>query len=131
VENCVLFPPSGIVKASKLGGVPVFLTSAAPGQLAVDAFDLYYDDGKLAALSKLGGLPWTLAGAEGGALAVDDAYVYLVSAPGIVRVPKLGGASELVAVDPRASAIAVDSRNVYWLDFGVSDGELVALTKPR
>jgi hypothetical protein len=131
VENCVLFPPAGIVKVSKLGGVPVFLTTLAPGALAVDATNLYFGDGaSLEALSKLfGGIAVPLAHQAAGPLAVDASYIYWVAAPAILRTPKLGGATKTLYTDANAQAIAVDAKSVYWLDFGIDDGAVLSLPK--
>jgi hypothetical protein len=133
VENCVLFPPQGIVRVSKLGGVPLFLSTAAPGALAVDATNLYFGANQsLATINKLvGGVPWPLAEGAAGPVAVDDRYIYWIASPNLQRTAKLGGATTTIATDARAQAIAVDAHNVYWLDFGITDGAVLALPKPR
>jgi hypothetical protein len=132
VVNCVMFPPQGIAKVSKLGGVPVFLSTEAPGALAVDATSLYFGAGSTVyALDKFfGGLPLALSSQPGGAIAVDDRFVYFTTSPGIARVLKLGGATQTLTADPNAQGLALDPHSVYWLDFGIADGELLSLAKP-
>ncbi len=64
-----------------------------------------------------------------GALAFDDSYVYWVDAVTvgtIMRAPKGGGPSIVIARDTQPIAIAVDAKAVYWSDEG---GHIMKLEK--
>ena len=91
------------------------------------AIDLVHDDANVywlanekavRAVSLTGGAPRTLATSPmpmpGGALAIDAAYVYYASVAGLARVPKSGGASEIVTAHMPKWAIAVDATRVYF-----------------
>jgi hypothetical protein len=66
-------------------------------------------------------------------LALDDAYLYFTdsaqtpNAASVNRVPKTGGAVEMVAVATDPWGIYVDAHSVYWMEFGA--GELMKVDK--
>ena len=64
-----------------------------------------------------------------GPMALDDTYVYWaddLSVGTIQRVPKAGGATEIVARDPNPTAITVDAKAIYWAD---AQGNIMRLAK--
>lgn len=133
VMNCVFFPPAGIQKVSKLGGVPWFISSESPGQVAIDATNVYFATWqKVATVNKiLGGLSVPLSNAPGsGPIAIDTWNVYFATSPGISRVSKLGGATQAVNAEAAAQGLALDATHVYWSDQGATDGRILSLPKP-
>ncbi|HEX7602646.1 MAG TPA: hypothetical protein VF316_13610 [Polyangiaceae bacterium] len=62
-----------------------------------------------------------------GLVAADALGVYTTSDAGVVRVPRDGGPTVLVALEQYPTAIAVDDTRIYLLAF---NGALVAVAKP-
>lgn len=113
------------------GGICVIGTTGDPsGEGEIRGFTL---DGSLAYFTN-GGSVWSVAKAGGSStqiasklnftpasaasISVNDGFVYLGAQPGIVRVPKGGGASTPIATIPLGElrSFAVDDANVYWIE---------------
>ncbi len=115
----------GAAMAACQPGAPAVVLATGPNSqnlgIAVDDTDVYWsgsDVGLVQKVSKMGGAPVTLAmpvGARG--LALDDAFVYWASDAGIGRVPKAGGAPQMLgAATGYPWFIAVDDTTAYWTD---------------
>lgn len=61
-------------------------------------------------------------------VAVDDAYVYCANEGGdtVSRVPRAGGATEILATSPMPVGITVDAVAVYWSTYA---GQVFRLAK--
>lgn len=60
-------------------------------------------------------------------LATDASFVYFADAAGIARLPKTGGKARPVMTTPKAvTALAVNEKNLYWMDGGF-DGTLARI----
>jgi hypothetical protein len=118
------------------GGATVTLTSTAvvPGELAIDATNVYWDTGSdtggdaFFTVPKAGGAVTQVLGYDNfdfpSSLAVDGQNLYWGNAltSGILKTPKATGASVTnLAPSSTNSALAVvlDSKNVYWTAGGV------------
>jgi hypothetical protein len=100
--------------------------------IAVDGTDVYWtgaETGLIQKVSKLGGAPVTLATTSNPrGLALDDAYVYWAADGGIARVPKAGGAPEMLgAATGFPWFIAVDDTSAYWTTY--TGGDLMRVPK--
>jgi hypothetical protein len=131
-ENCVLFPPQGIFAVSKLGGLPVVVSTDAPGALGADgAFVYWVEGGVVEAQPRLGGLPVPLysTGDWGVFGALDATSLYLQVGETIARVPKIGGSARTIwKGDFAPNAIAVDGGHVYF-DGGYPTGAVYSLRR--
>ncbi|MGZ3406411.1 MAG: hypothetical protein ACXVAN_08195, partial [Polyangia bacterium] len=79
-ENCVLFPPQGVFAVSKLGGLPVVVSTDATGGLFADGVYVYWlADGLVKAQPRFGGLPRVLYDTHdfGVLEAMDSSSLYL------------------------------------------------------
>jgi hypothetical protein len=131
-ENCVFFPPQGIFAVSKLGGVPVVVSTDAPGTLGADgAFVYWVADGVVEAQPRFGGLPLPLysTGDYGVFGAFDATALYLEVGETIARVPKIGGSATTIwKGDFAPNAIAADATRVYF-DGGYPSGAVYSLRR--
>jgi len=131
-ENCVLFPPQGIFAVSKLGGIPVVVSTDAPGALGADgAFVYWVGNGVVEAQSRFGGLPIPLysTGDYGVFGALDATSLYLQVDETIARVRKTGGSATTIwKGDFAPNAIAVDAGHVYF-DGGYPSGAVYSLSR--
>jgi len=131
-ENCVLFPPQGIFAVSKLGGLPVVVSTDAPGTLGADgAFVYWVADGVVEAQPRFGGLPLPLysSGDWGTLGALDATSLYLQVGETIARVPKSGGSATTIwKGDFAPNAIAADGTHVYF-DGGYPTGAVYSLRR--
>lgn len=126
-SNVAIAQGSSVMKAPIGGGAVMTLTSglAEINALTVDATSVYWTTNDTVAKVPLGGGAPTQLGATNEALglAVDSANAYFLedngSAPAsLERVPLTGSAPALVAtVLLPTQAIAVDSTNIYWIDY--------------
>jgi hypothetical protein len=121
--------------ACKPGAPAVTLTPHGVGSwsMAVDATDVYWADRNGALVRKvpkLGGKPVALAETQGPVgIALDDAYVYWIGEGGMGRVPKKGGAPQVLGPpipSDTVSFLALDDTFAYWT---VSDGTVMRVPK--
>jgi hypothetical protein len=112
-------PLGGVRRAAKQGGPPEpFVPGISPGDVVLDATDVYWSDygnGTISRRSKLRGPVKMLASGEESAsrMALDDRRVYWSSFKHIASVAKAGGAIEELSLDS-AQDLAADSEAVYW-----------------
>ena len=135
IVNCVMFPPQGIFKVSKLGGPVVKLSDDAPGAIVVasDGITWMNPDGTVARLSKMGGTAVRVAtfpSPSSNVLALDASSFYGVSASSLVKESRFGGpATPLATGAVGVGAIAVDASYVYWTSSGPADARLLRALK--
>jgi hypothetical protein len=116
-ENCVITPPQGVFAVSKLGGLPVVVSTDSTGGLFADgAFVYWIADGVVKAQPHFGGLPITLydTGNYGVLSAMDASSLYLQLNDGVTSVKKAGGHATTLWTGFAVNAIAVDSTSVYF-----------------
>jgi hypothetical protein len=117
-SNCGL-----IQRVPKAGGSVETLAEAyCPLRISTDETDVFFPDTGVGGVLELWRVPLSGGGAmlidsaaKGGyEIAVDETYVYLAG-EGISRIPKSGGAAELVEEGTIAD-VAVDKSCLYWAD---------------
>jgi hypothetical protein len=104
-----------------------------PWGIALDASSIYWTDGsddKVRKMAKSGGTATTLASIGAGQpIATDGTNVYWFALNRIASVPVGGGVlpSDVAANEKNVTAMAVDSKDVYWLrgGSGPTDGAVV------
>ncbi len=118
-----------ISKIPKNGGTLAVIGSGLPflSDFTTDGESVYFteqDTGLVTSVPSRGGTPMVLAPLAGGTwriLGLDTSNLYWIDQSTVSRVPKAGGAIELL-VSPLASdltipnAIAVDDTSVYWIE---------------
>jgi hypothetical protein len=128
------------VESVSVHGGPVASFGSEPNgalSVAVDATNLYWcaDDGIFQ--QPLAGGPAITIGTGANAIAVDGTHVYYVASDvnggSVARVP-IGGGTPTVLATGRLDvvvAVAVDDRNVYWLEGEgtIAQGALAAMPK--
>ena len=129
------------VRATSLDGgnaQSIAIDPGGGGGLAIDANHLYWTMNGAVYQASLAGGPATPIAAPSSALASDGTNVYLALASTlgigeIARVPVGGGPQTTLATGrtPGISGLAVDSRNVYWLEANgtIDQGAVAALPK--
>ena len=121
-----------VVRADLAGANVSSLAKGYARSLVADADYAYFADwGTVQRVKRTGGPTTVLlhAASACSALAIDDAYVYVAVAgtkdvgfrDGVIRrVPKAGGAIEVLAENQVANALFVDATHVYWTVAGDS-----------
>lgn len=125
--------PGSVATVAKAGGQWTKLVeSKSPGEIAVDESRVYWlstsAPGALLSMPVEGGAPMVLATTDGfaDAFAMDEAYVYwsqVKDAEGvdigrIMRTPKEGGETVVLAQTAEAYAMAADAVSIYWMAIG-------------
>jgi hypothetical protein len=110
-----------------------------PSDLVLDDEHLYWTnrgDGSLMLKPKAGGDAAVLVADQDriGRVVVDETHVYWTAGPQILKMPKAGGDSVLLAESEMRerrgpSGIAVDDSRVYWTLYFESDGFVMAVNK--
>lgn len=121
---------AGLWRVGADAGAPTMLAQGEIGAVAVDAAAVYFTDlTGVRRVGKGGGPAVLLASVEDAdSIALDDAWVYVKTIGNtgdltatIVRVPKAGGAPEVVAQSGIeayhyfSQELGVDAENVYWV----------------
>jgi hypothetical protein len=88
---------------------------------AVDDTSVYYNDGTatIYVVPSGGGAATTLVTNPAQPpfnLRLDASFVYFLSNSGVSRVPKAGGAPQVVVSTAPPGELVVDAQNVYWID---------------
>jgi hypothetical protein len=135
VVNCVMFPPQGIFKVAKAGGIAVKISDEAPSKLVVTSDGIYWlaAGGSVMKLPKTGGVASVVASFTtqwSGPLAVDTLGFYAGIESSIVKRSRFFAASaKTVATGPApVGALAVDGTSVYW-SAQQDDGRILKASK--
>jgi hypothetical protein len=125
-------------RIAKAGGVVETLATGLklPQDVAVDATTVFWietgsgADGSLQSREKAGGPPKVLVGGlkNPSALALDNDYAYVAEfeCGSISRVPKAGGAPQVVTTACDAASLMVSGSSVFWVGGGVGTATLPA-----
>jgi hypothetical protein len=139
-------PLVNVMKVSLCGGTVSTLASSegiGADHIVLTSTDLYYSaeegssnpsppsyDNTIGSIPLSGGAPLVLGtGVIPEDFAISDSSIYWVSGGSVASVPIHGGAPNAFSTYPIPAvgpAIAIDSTNVYWFDYGVYGGEASA-----
>jgi hypothetical protein len=121
VVNCVMFPPQGIFKVSKAGGIAAKISDEAPNELVIASDGIYWiaTGGNVMKLPKTGGVASivaTFASQWSAPLAVDTLGFYAGIDSNVVKRSRFfAGSTKTVASGPApVGALAIDGTSVYW-----------------
>lgn len=120
VVNCVMFPPRGIFKVSKAGGIAVKISDEAPSKIVVTTDGVYWlaDGGNVMKLPKAGGIAAVVASFTtqwSAPLAVDALGFYAGIESSIEKRSRFLSSSKTLANGPApVGSIAIDGAHVYW-----------------
>ena len=107
-----------------------------PYQLAADDTHVYFadwHDDKIKRIPVAGGAPTVVTSGSSlilhRGLALDSTHVYWGDHAGIRRLPKAGGAVQVLAADTQSVKLAVDGTHVYWSVWGSGTGQVRRVAK--